>query len=165
MENDLECQISVSFLFHLSENKKFTRIFMKLKIGESFSQLWRNLIKIKVITIFAFIQNNWGTTFFKSNIYLLIVFVYQNTKKLINETLTMAMIPSHSDAPSNLFNFLINFSMSKITLSINYCCVLRIIDGTHHDVSMCVNLFVENTESLVDAAVEDVVQLSVLENT
>jgi len=58
---------------------------MKLEIGKSFSQLIyehlgfisglkfrRNLIRVKVIIIIAFIQSKYGTTFFESNIYFLL---------------------------------------------------------------------------------------------
>lgn len=45
-------------------------------------------------------------------------------------------------------------------MSADQCCTLRLIDETHHQIGMAVNIFTENAESLPHvAAAGDIIQL------
>ncbi|OIW10135.1 hypothetical protein TanjilG_21972 [Lupinus angustifolius] len=61
----------------------------------------------------------------------------------------------------NLIGIILEFGFPKRTRGTDYCCSLRIIDETHHQTGMSVNIFAENAERLPHvAAGGDIIQLS-----
>ncbi|KAK7251736.1 hypothetical protein RIF29_35191 [Crotalaria pallida] len=60
----------------------------------------------------------------------------------------------------NLIGIILEFGFPKRTKGTDYCCALRIIDETHHQTGMAVNIFAENAEKLPHvAAGGDIIQL------
>ncbi|XP_061354650.1 protection of telomeres protein 1b [Gastrolobium bilobum] len=60
----------------------------------------------------------------------------------------------------NIIGVVFEFGFPKPTRGTDYCCTLRIIDETHHQNGMSVNIFAENAERLPRlAAVGDIIQL------
>ncbi|XP_058732412.1 protection of telomeres protein 1a-like [Vicia villosa] len=61
----------------------------------------------------------------------------------------------------NIVAVVLEFGLPKTTKGTDWCCTLRLIDETHHQTGMTVNIFTENAESLpLVAAYGDIIQLS-----
>ncbi|KAI5382458.1 hypothetical protein KIW84_070037, partial [Lathyrus oleraceus] len=60
----------------------------------------------------------------------------------------------------NIIAIVLEFGLPKTTRGTDQCCTLRLIDETHHQIGMAVNIFTENAESLPHvAAAGDIIQL------
>ncbi|XP_027339925.1 protection of telomeres protein 1b isoform X2 [Abrus precatorius] len=60
----------------------------------------------------------------------------------------------------NMIAVILEFGFPRPTRGTDYCCSVRIIDETHHETGMAVNIFAENAERLPHvAAAGDVIQL------
>ncbi|KAL3022116.1 hypothetical protein AAZX31_05G231700 [Glycine max] len=65
---------------------------------------------------------------------------------------------------AKLIGVILDFGFPKKSKGTDFCCCLRIIDETHHQISMAINMFEENVERLPRlAAVGDVVVLCCVE--
>ncbi|ESW32538.1 hypothetical protein PHAVU_002G330500 [Phaseolus vulgaris] len=64
------------------------------------------------------------------------------------------------DQKVNVVGVVLETGFPKPTAGTDFCSILKIIDATHHDMAMTVNIFAESTEKLpLVAAVGDVIQL------
>ncbi|XP_058732413.1 protection of telomeres protein 1c [Vicia villosa] len=61
----------------------------------------------------------------------------------------------------SIIAIVLDFGLPKTTRGTDQCCTLRLIDETHYQTGMSVNIFTQNAESLPRvAAAGDIIQLS-----
>ena len=59
-----------------------------------------------------------------------------------------------------MIGFVLETGFPNTTIDTNCCCIIKIIDDTHHDINMTVNIFVENTRRLpIVAAIGNIIQI------